>query len=204
MKNQPNDQPEGVGATAGQTTAHAASAQPAGRVDVHTSLDHLDTRIVAFLTADPRISARAIARQMGVSPGTVSQRIARLTQRSVISGYRTVLNAESLGYEVHAILGLQTDQGPILDDAIRELLKIPEVENVHIVTGQWDLLAELRLRDHSHLLDVLREDVYHIPGFRHVETMICLVTHSRPGGWVPSEFHASDEAEDAVDTMSSI
>lgn len=200
MKTQPDAQTEAVGATAGPSSAHVASAQPAERVEGRASLDQLDIRIVAFLTADPRISARSIARQIGVSPGTVSQRIARLTQRSIISGYRTVLNAESLGYEVHAILGLQTDQGPVLDDTIRELLRIPEVENVYIVTGQWDLLAELRLRDHSHLLDVLRKEVYRIPGFRHVETMISLKTHSRPGGWVPAEFWINDAEESTADT----
>lgn len=200
MENEPNRDREGVGTTARQASVDAANAQPAERVDGRASLDQLDVQIIALLTADPRISARAIARQIGVSPGTISQRIARLTQRSVIAGYRTVLNAEPLGYEVHAILGLQTDQGPILDDAIRELLRIPEVENVHIVTGQWDLLAELRLRDHSHLLNVLREEVYRIPGFRHVETMISLKTHSRAGGWVPSEFRANDAEESAADT----
>jgi DNA-binding Lrp family transcriptional regulator len=154
------------------------------------SLDELDSRIIGFLTGDARMSARAIARRLDVSPGTVSHRISRLTRRSVISGYRTLINAEALGYDLHAILGLQTEQGPVLDDAVRDLLEIPEVEAVHIVTGQWDLLAELRLRDHSHLLDVLRNKIYRIAGFRHVETMISLMTHSPPGGWQPPELRA--------------
>lgn len=150
------------------------------------SLDGLDVRILALLTAHPRVSARAIARQIGVSPGTVSQRIARLVERSLITGYRTLLNPESLGYSVHAMLGIQTDQGPALDDAISALLEIPEVAAVHVVTGSWDLLAEMWLRDHAHLLSVLREDVYRIPGFRHVETMMSLKTHSRREGWRPA------------------
>lgn len=151
------------------------------------ALDELDVQVIGFLASDPRRSARAIARELGVSPSTVSQRVARLTRSSIISGYRMLLNAAALGYEVHAMLGLQTDQGPVLDEAIAALLAIPEVENVHIVTGQWDMLVELRLRDHTHLLEVLRGEIYSIPGFRHVETMICLVTHSRPRGWLPFE-----------------
>ncbi len=192
MRKQPNGQ---GGHDADGNPPLAAEAPPTDRENGRVSLDQLDARILGFLIADPRISARAIARRIGVSPGTVSQRLGRLTQRSVISGYRTLLNAEALGYEVHAILGLQTDQGPGLDDAISELLKIPEVENVHIVTGQWDLLAELRLRDHAHLLDVLREKVYRIPGFRHVETMISLMTQSRPGGWRPPELQAAEPTD---------
>lgn len=180
LKNRPN----GKSAKSGQAAADAATPE---RANGHAPLDPLDTRIVGFLTDDPRMSARAIAKRIGVSPGTVSQRIGRLAQRSVISGYRTMLNAEALGYEVHAILGLQLDQGPTLDDAVAELLKIPEVESVQIVTGQWDVLAELRLRDHPHLLDVLRTAIYRIPGFRRVETMISLATRSRPGGWRPPE-----------------
>lgn len=173
-----------------------AGGQPPHRSDRREALDELDIQIVTLLVAEPRISARAISRRIGVSPGTVAQRIARLTQRSVISGYRTILGAESLGYEVHGILGLQTDQGPILDDAIGELLKLPEVVNVHIVTGHWDLLAELRLRDHSHLLDVLRKEIYRIPGFKHVETMMSLKTYSRPEGWLPHEFRSVQQMVD--------
>lgn len=171
--------------------ARLDGSAPAG--DSLASLDGLDVRILAFLTADPRVSARAIARQIGVSPGTVSQRIARLVERSLIIGYRTLLNPESLGYSVHAMLGIQTDQGPALDDAISALLAIPEVEAVHVVTGSWDLLAELWLRDHAHLLSVLREDVYRVPGFRHVETMMSLTTHARREGWQPSGLRAAGE-----------
>ena len=148
-------------------------------------LDEVDARIITLLAADARISARSIARQIGMSPGAISERIARLEQRQVITGYRPLVNPSALGFGVHAIVGVQTEQGPLLNEIIEQLMAIPEVANVHIVTGRWDLLVELWLYDNADLLDVVTHKIYGVRGFRHCETMISLMMRSPKAGWLP-------------------
>jgi len=150
-------------------------------------LDEIDVEIVSLLAQDARISARGIAREVGMSPGAISERISRLEQRNVITGYRVLVNPEALGYAVHALVGVETEQGPVLNEVIEQLMAIPEVATVQIVTGQWDLMVELRVRDHPHLLHVVTSEIYGIRGFRHCETMISLTLRTPEGGWLPPE-----------------
>ena len=162
-------------------------------------LDEIDSKILLLLARDARLSARSIARQIGMSPGAISERISRLEQRGVITGYRGLVNPLALGYSVHALVGVQTSQGPRLAQSIEQLMQVPEVATVHIVTGQWDLLVELRLRDNAHLLDVVTNKVYGIEGFRHCETLISLLVRTPQEGWLPPELrvHEEPDAQDA-------
>jgi len=150
-------------------------------------LDEVDAAILSLVARDARLSVRSIARRIGMSPGAVSERIVRLEQRNVIIGYRAQINPVALGYGVHAMVGVQTEQGPLLAEIIEDLMSIPEVAGVHIVTGQWDLLVELLLHDNAHLLDVVTSRIYNVRGFRHCETLISLHHQTPEGGWLPKE-----------------
>jgi len=154
------------------------------------TLDATDAQIVALLSADARLSARAIARCVGMSPGAVSERVSRLEQRGVIIGYHVTIDPVVLGYGVHAIVGIGTEQGPLLEDMITDLTAIPEIASVSVVTGQWDLIADLWLRDNRHLLEVVTKKIYPIKGFRRCETLISLMVKAPVGGWRPPELRA--------------
>lgn len=155
-------------------------------------LDEVDASILSLVTSDARLSLRSIARRIGMSPGAVSERIARLEQRNIIVGYRAQINPVALGYGVHAMVGVQTEQGPLLAEIIQQLMSIPEVAGVHIVTGQWDLLVELLLHDNAHLLEVVTGKIYNVRGFRHCETLISLHHQTPAGGWLPKELRSTD------------
>ena len=131
-----------------------------------------------------------------MSPNAISERIARLEQRGVIQSYGAHLNPEALGYAMLVIVGLQTLHGPLMEDTVAKVLAIPEVEAAHVVTGQWDLVLLVRVRDHRHLERVLIDEVWRLQAFRHSETMICLRSHAQPGGWqpVPLRSPAKEEA----------
>lgn len=156
-----------------------------GREPAALALDNTDLRIVDLLSRDARLSARAISRQIGMSPGAVAERIERLQDHGVITGYRAEIDPGLLGYGMVAIVGLRTRQGPALSGILERLIAIPEVAAAHMVTGHWDLLLELYVRDHLHLRDVLIEKIWHIDDFRQSETMISLRVLRPEGGWVP-------------------
>lgn len=144
------------------------------------ALDGVDRAILQALVDDARRSVRSIAREVHMSPGAVGERIARLESAGVISRYSAVLSQEVLGYRLAAVIGLQVQQGPILAGITERLLAIPEVEKVHLVSGQWDLFVSVRARDHDDLRRVILEEIWAVPGFRHTETMIVLDNYEKP------------------------
>ncbi|HEV3167728.1 MAG TPA: Lrp/AsnC family transcriptional regulator [Isosphaeraceae bacterium] len=140
-----------------------------GQVDV----DETDFKILELLSTDARLSTRALSREIGMSPSAISERISKLERQKVLRGYRADLDLAVLGYGLPAIVGVQVAHAE-LDDIIERLLSVPEVESVYVVTGEWDLMVHLRVRDHHHLAEVLFDKIWSSPGFRHSETMIVL------------------------------
>lgn len=146
-------------------------------------LESADRQILVLLAQDGRLSVREIARRVGVAPGTVTERIARFEQRGIILGYHAEIEPAALGYGLQAIVGLQTTQGLPMQQTLDRIMAIPEVEAVHVVTGQWDLVVRVRVRNHLHLRDVVLGRLWSIPVFRHSETWIVYETRRRQGGW---------------------
>ncbi|MFI7067676.1 Lrp/AsnC family transcriptional regulator [Kribbella sp. NPDC050124] len=135
-------------------------------------LDSIDLRLLDLLSRDARASQRRIARELGISPPTVGERIARLERDGVIRGYRAEVDWGALGFPMQAFASIvaASRQAHVL----RALYEIREVEQVSVVTGSMDLLARLRVRDSTHLRRVLLESIWEIPGVTRVETLISL------------------------------
>jgi DNA-binding Lrp family transcriptional regulator len=146
-------------------------------------LEETDRQILELLAQNARLSVREIARRVGVSPGTVGERITSFEQRGVILGYHAQIEPAALGYGLQAIVGLQTTQEMLIEEILDWMMAVPEVEGIHVVTGQWDLVVRVRVRDHQHLREVILGKIWRLPAFRHSETMIVYETRSRPGGW---------------------
>ncbi len=137
-------------------------------------LDEIDLKILELLGNDARRSARSLGREIGMSPGAVSDRVARLEASGVILGYHAEVDPAALGLGMQALIGMQTEQGPPLRETLDTLIAIPEVVAVHMVSGTWDLVIVLQVRDQGHLRDVLLDALWGVPGFRHSESMIIL------------------------------
>jgi DNA-binding Lrp family transcriptional regulator len=150
-----------------RTTVQSLPPAPPGR-----ALDDVDGRILTALERDARLSARAIARQIGMSPGAVSERIERLEARGVILGYHAHVDPDVLGYGVEAIVCVETEQGPALDKMLDRIMELPAVERAHVVSGRWDVLIHVRVRDQAELRDLILVNISTIPGCRHTETMM--------------------------------
>lgn len=142
--------------------------------------DDLDRRIIDELRRDARQSSRSLARTLGVAAGTVSQRISRLESAGVIKGYTAVIDEGAIGRAMGFVVGLQMNQGNQMAAALDELAALPEVDEVLVVTGRWDLLVLGRVADPPQLNGLLTEGLWQSPSFRHSETL--LVIDRRAGG----------------------
>lgn len=136
------------------------------------TLDELDRQIIDALRDDARLSARALGRQLGVAAGTVGQRVGRLEQAGVIRGYTAIVEPASMGRPLGFVVGLQIAQGTPLDGILTELMAIPEIDEVLVVTGRWDLMVIGRVADPAQLNELLTKGLWQSPSFRHSETMV--------------------------------
>jgi DNA-binding Lrp family transcriptional regulator len=135
-------------------------------------IDALDQRLLEALTATPRAGVLTLARQLGVARGTVQARLDKLVERGVITGFGPDIDLDALGYTVHAFVTLEIAQGR-LDDVVDHLRDIPEVIEVHMVTGVGDLLCRLAARTNEHLGAVLAH-VLEVPGISRTTTVLSL------------------------------
>jgi Lrp/AsnC family leucine-responsive transcriptional regulator len=147
-------------------------------------LDSVDRSLLRELQANPRISIRGLARAIGMSAGAVGERLERLESRGVVRGYRVDIDPAALGIGLEVLIGIELAQHQSVLETMHTLREVPEVSQVELVTGRWDLVVRLQLRDPQHLKDILTHDVWNIQSVRHSESMIVLesLTHHGVGG----------------------
>ena len=136
------------------------------------SIDALDARLIALLTHAPRIGVLEVARRLGVARGTAQARLDRLQARGVIRGFGPDVDVAALGYGVLAFATLEIAQGR--GQHVEEhLAQIPEVLEVHTITGPGDLHVRLVARSNEHLQQVI-DCVLEVHGILRTSTVIAL------------------------------
>ncbi|HRO13397.1 Lrp/AsnC family transcriptional regulator [Amaricoccus sp.] len=120
------------------------------------ALDDLDRQLIALLRNDGRLPAATLARQLGVSRGTVQNRIDRLLAGGVILGFTLRLASEGAGAGVRAIMAIEVRSADTRA-VLAALRRMPEVGRVHSTNGRWDLVAELATPDLAALDRALTE-----------------------------------------------
>lgn len=136
------------------------------------TLDSVDRKLLTLLSTDSRVSQRKLAAELHMSPPAVGERIARLERAGVIRGYTVDIDWSVLGCSV-VYLTVAATPGAAAG-VVRGLYAIPEVEDVVVITGSFDLLARLRVRDHEHLRRVLMSEIWKIDGLQRTETFLGL------------------------------
>lgn len=112
------------------------------------SLDAYDTRILAELQADARLSLAELGRRVHLSQPAVTERVRKLESAGVITGYRACVNLAALGYGIRALVRAgRTD----FDRVTALLNDMPEVVNAWNVTGEDSWVMEIAVVDVAHL-----------------------------------------------------
>ena len=138
-------------------------------------MDETDHQLIALLRHDARLSVAALAARLGVSRGTVTNRMRRLEDDSVIVGYSVRLRPDVPRNEIKAWMSIAVE-GNQTRSVIASLLGEPGVATLHDTNGRWDLLAELRAENLQDLAKVL-ERIRLLKGISNTETSIHLETY---------------------------
>jgi len=113
-------------------------------------LDETDVKILKALTLDARLSSRQIAKQCGVSIGTVLSRIKRMENEGIIRGYSALLDHEKLGYELTVVSEITVSKGRLLE-VENEIARLPNVCCVYDVTGLIDAIIVAKFKNREEL-----------------------------------------------------
>lgn len=123
--------------------------------DRPAAIDELDARLIALLAAEPRIGVLECARRLQVARGTAQARLDKLIARGVILGYGPEISPAALGFAVMAFVTLEIRQSRGHDPVTSHLATIPEVLEVHTITGSGDLLCRIVARSNADLQRVI-------------------------------------------------
>ena len=140
------------------------------------SVDQLDLRILEILQANARETQAEIARDVGLAPSAVLERVRKLEARGIIRGYTAHLDPRALALPLLAFVAVRSDETGAEDRVAHALAESPEVLEVHHVAGEDCYLIKVRARDAEHLGVLLRTRFGRIPGVRSTRTTIVLET----------------------------
>ena len=138
-------------------------------------MDATDHKLLALLRKDARTPIATLANKLGVSRGTVTNRVTKLEDAGIIVGYTVRLRPDAQPAEISAWMSVAV-QGNETRAVIASLLGEPGVATLHDTNGRWDLLAELRAANLAELSHVL-ERIRLIRGISSTETSIHLETY---------------------------
>lgn len=144
-------------------------------------LDRTDIAILALLQNNARLSVKEIAAQVGLAASSTHGRIRQLREAGVLRGAHVDVDPKALGIGLEALFMIELskhERGTVdrfLDDAVA----VPEVRFAFLVTGRYDLVVHVVVRDMQHLKDLALDRFTNQPGVTRIETSIIFDTRRR-------------------------
>jgi Lrp/AsnC family transcriptional regulator for asnA, asnC and gidA len=133
-------------------------------------LDSIDQHIIESMRKDGREAFAQIAEQLNVSPGMIRQRYNRLVDLGYLKVV-AVTNPLMMGMRTMALIGIRTDGRKMLQVA-ENVAKLKEVVYLVIVSGRYDIMAEVFCKDDEDMLKFLTEKLAKVDGIRETETFM--------------------------------
>lgn len=141
------------------------------------SVDAVDAAILDLFAAEPRIGVLEASRRLSLARGTVQARLDKMAGRGVVTGWGPDIDTSALGFPVTAFVTLEIAQAGH-DRIGGRLAEIPEVLEVHTITGTGDLLCRVVARSNADLQRVI-DQVVATEGIGRTSTVIALATQVR-------------------------
>ncbi|MDJ0764177.1 MAG: Lrp/AsnC family transcriptional regulator [Myxococcota bacterium] len=160
-------------------------------------MDNIDKKIIRTLQEQGRITNVELARQASLAPSSMLDRVRRLEERGVIKSYRAVLDPGAIGYHVQAMvmITLGRHQAGSIESFEERIRSIPEVKACYHLTGQYDYLAHVVVRDIDHLRKLVKHELAAIGGVEKQETFLTLSVIKEDTGYALENWPEPSEAD---------
>lgn len=146
--------------------------------EVELQIDTLDARLIQLLSAEAGISIVECARRLGVARATAQSRLDKLRSKGIISSEAPTIEPAALGYPIRTYCIIQVRQTISHDVIAERLALIPEMLELHTITGDFDMMATVVSRSTVDLQRVL-DLISNTDGILRVSTRLTLASHFR-------------------------
>ncbi|EJF09063.1 MULTISPECIES: Lrp/AsnC ligand binding domain-containing protein [Pontibacter] len=137
-------------------------------------IDKLDRQILHLLMQNVNRAYTDIAKELGVSGGTIHVRLKKMTEMGIVQGAQLLINPAAIGYDICAFIGVFLEKGSAYKEVVEKMRVIPEIVELHYTTGSYSMFVKIICRDTKHLREVLNEKMQGIAGVHRTETFISL------------------------------
>jgi len=137
-------------------------------------MDTLDRKILNALQKDARVKNADLARELGVAPSTMLERVRRLEDRGYFDGFKALVNPEKLGLDVQALISVSLGQHSTqtirpFEQAVKS---IPNIMVCYHVTGRFDYMLHIVAKNLKELGTLVKEQIASLPGVGKTETFL--------------------------------
>lgn len=144
-------------------------------MDIKRTIDEIDHQILEILQKKARVPNAEVARQVGMAPSAVLERIRKLEERGFIEGYEVRLNPREFGQGLTAFVQVRA-QATANGALVAQLSEVTGVQEVHQIAGDDGYLLKLRVADNAELGTILRDELCLLKGVEATRTNIVLNT----------------------------
>jgi Lrp/AsnC family transcriptional regulator, leucine-responsive regulatory protein len=152
----------------------------------HMTFDAVDQRILSILRSDGRASHAMIAKEVNLSAPAVGERIRKLEQTGVITGYQAVLSAEALELPICAYVSVIPQPRNPAANLVENIMNMPEIEELHAVAGNYSYIAKVRVKSPQEL-DAFLDRLFVLEGVERTQTTMVLKTYAERPVHLPFE-----------------
>lgn len=145
--------------------------------DETIELDAIDRQLLAELQDDAKLSYKDLGESVGLAAPSVLERVRKLEQAGVITGYHAMVEARAVGLDVAAFIGVAVRSPAAVTTVLGWVEDEPQILECHHVTGGYTLLLKAKTRN-IRALDLLIGRIRSIEGVKSTETMVVLSTHT--------------------------
>src|SRR5262249_62321109 len=143
-------------------------------------IDDIDLALIELLQTDARTPQAQLAVQVGLAASSVNERIRKLGERGLIEGYHAQISAEAMGYDLLAFLYIAWSKPETEKVFLKKVLSQPVVMGAHQVTGTWNYMLKVRVKNTRMLEGLLAKGIKAVPGVERTEPIIVMASVKEP------------------------
>ena len=127
------------------------------------------------------ISEYEVAKKVFVSGGTVHVRMRKLEKMGVVRGTKLDIDYTKLGYNISCYMGIYLEKSFLYKEAVKALRSIPEVIEIHAITGQYTIFIKILCKDTPHFREILDSKIHKVKGITRTESFMSIEETMKDG-----------------------